>query len=533
MWKLIWTYIGGFFPGFAFIRAFKYLSFLSMKLRVLLIAFLLLAPLAPSISATPPKAGEICSKAGLTKNYNGKKFTCIKSGKKLVWDKGVPIMKSAPSQIPTPQASPSSKSANSPSASSRPTASPSSEQTYIQSAKIAEVKDCKIEDGRKDTSLRFEDYQRNAGFPLQGAILPTKGKINFVTFLIDFSDAQGTEEELQFFRSQEEKFVNWFEIASYGKLKARITTINRWFRATKPSSEFVLSQSNYGMHPKMAQELVDLTGNTFNWQNVDAFIVHFPRLNKSKLFDAQLGRNVLLNFPDGAKKINYQFYGVGTNRMAETQKAKYPDFWSQLWIHENLHDLGLTLHAPGNGFNTGIGQNEASYSLTLSAWDMFKLEWIEDEQVFCAPLNAYSQFTTELVPLEVEGVGYRILVIPVSKFQALVVESRRPVGLSIRWPNSMSGLFVYRVDAAVITDRSSEFNGSGSDNGNNPKFPKWAFYLAPDQRFIDSSLTMSKLNPDKYYQDWLIRVGESVTSDGVKISFVKTGKTDVVQVTKV
>jgi hypothetical protein len=503
-----------------------------MKLRVLIITLLLLAPLTPSISAAPPKAGAICIKAGITKNYMGKKFTCIKSGKRLIWNKGVPIRKSAPSPSLTPPASPSSRTTNSPSASSRPSASPSSEQTYIQSAKIAEVKDCKIEDGRTDTSFRLDDYQRNAGFPLQGAILPTKGKINFVSFLVDFSDAQGTEEELQFFRSQEEKFVNWFEIASYGKLNAGITTINRWFRATKPSSEFVLSQNNYGMHPKIAQELVDLTGNTFNWRNVDAFMVHFPRLNKSKLFDAQLGRNISLNFPDGSKKINYQFYGVGTNRMAETQKAKYPDFWSQLWIHENLHDLGLTLHAPGNGFNTGIGQNEASYSLTLSAWDMFKLEWIEDEQVFCAPLNAFSQFTTELVPLEVEGVGNRILVIPVSKFQALVVESRRPVGLSIRWPNSMSGIFVYRVDTAVITDRSSEFNGSGSDNGNNPKFPKWAFYLAPDQRFIDSTMPMSKLDPEKHYREWLIRVGESVTSDGVKISLVKSGKMDKVQVTR-
>ena len=71
-----------------------------MKLRVLLISLLLLAPLAPSISATPPKAGAICGRAGITKNYNGKKFTCIKSGKKLVWNKGVQI-----SANPKPSAS--------------------------------------------------------------------------------------------------------------------------------------------------------------------------------------------------------------------------------------------------------------------------------------------------------------------------------------------------------------------------------------------------------------------------------------------
>jgi hypothetical protein len=46
-------------------------------------------------------------------------------------------------------------------------------------------------------------------------------------------------------------------------------------------------------------------------------------------------------------------------------------------------------------------------------------------------------------------------------------------------------------------------------------------------------LPASKLDPEKYYQEWLIKVGESVTSDGVKINFVESGKTDIVQVTKV
>ena len=80
------------------------LSLLSMKLRVLLFAFLLSAPLTPSISSTPPKMGAICTKAGITKNYNGKKFTCIKSGKKLVWNKGVAIK--TPTLAPTPTPTP-------------------------------------------------------------------------------------------------------------------------------------------------------------------------------------------------------------------------------------------------------------------------------------------------------------------------------------------------------------------------------------------------------------------------------------------
>ncbi|NBP12668.1 MAG: hypothetical protein EBU38_05450 [Actinobacteria bacterium] len=77
-----------------------------MKLKVLLIALLLLAHQTPSISATSPKAGAFCSKAGITKNYKGKKYTCIKSGKRLVWNKGVTIKQALPTATPTPAPTP-------------------------------------------------------------------------------------------------------------------------------------------------------------------------------------------------------------------------------------------------------------------------------------------------------------------------------------------------------------------------------------------------------------------------------------------
>lgn len=63
--------------------------------------------LFPAFSATPPKAGSVCSKQGLTKTYQGKKFTCVKSSKKLVWNKGVAIKKASPTPTPTPSPSPS------------------------------------------------------------------------------------------------------------------------------------------------------------------------------------------------------------------------------------------------------------------------------------------------------------------------------------------------------------------------------------------------------------------------------------------
>ena len=70
---------------------------------VTVVALLLTLPLTPSQAAV--KAGDTCKKAGVKSVASGKTFTCIKSGKKFVWDKGVAVTK--PSAGSTPSATPS------------------------------------------------------------------------------------------------------------------------------------------------------------------------------------------------------------------------------------------------------------------------------------------------------------------------------------------------------------------------------------------------------------------------------------------
>ena len=85
--------------------------------------------LFPAYSATPPKAGSICSKQGAIKNYQGKRFTCIKSGKKLVWNKGVVKKKASPASTPAPTATPTP--------SPTPTSTPSPEPTVTPTPTLA------------------------------------------------------------------------------------------------------------------------------------------------------------------------------------------------------------------------------------------------------------------------------------------------------------------------------------------------------------------------------------------------------------
>jgi hypothetical protein len=75
-----------------------------------LIALIVIALIASPFNAVAAvKAGDPCKKAGQTATANGKKFTCVKSGKKLAWNKGVavaapkPLPAPAPTPVPTPE----------------------------------------------------------------------------------------------------------------------------------------------------------------------------------------------------------------------------------------------------------------------------------------------------------------------------------------------------------------------------------------------------------------------------------------------
>ncbi len=77
------------------------------KKFLLILSFALLLSLTAPVQATTPKAGAKCNKAGTTATASGKKYTCVKTGNKLVWNKGVATKKPSPVATPTPTPSPS------------------------------------------------------------------------------------------------------------------------------------------------------------------------------------------------------------------------------------------------------------------------------------------------------------------------------------------------------------------------------------------------------------------------------------------
>ena len=88
------------------------------------------AAVALALVVTPPasaavKEGAACKKAGQSSTVSGRKFTCVKKGSKLVWNKGVAV-KSTPT---APATAAASAAPAAPAMSATPMASKSAEPT--------------------------------------------------------------------------------------------------------------------------------------------------------------------------------------------------------------------------------------------------------------------------------------------------------------------------------------------------------------------------------------------------------------------
>jgi hypothetical protein len=105
----------------------------------LVLLSLLLSLVTPSYSFGAVKAGSVCKKLNSTTTVSGYKYTCIKSGKKLVWSKGLKV-----------------KAVN-PALDSKPTQNPVVSWSTVRSSKVAELRNLLntfwVADSYKDATL--------------------------------------------------------------------------------------------------------------------------------------------------------------------------------------------------------------------------------------------------------------------------------------------------------------------------------------------------------------------------------------------
>jgi len=110
-----------------------------------------------AVAADVPKLK--CTRVGQSIIYRNQKFTCVKKGGKLVWDKGVPLPAKSttpsPSATPTPSPTPSATQSPTPSPSASPSASPSKAQIKVAKSSDVPANSVKLISAGANTGLIF------------------------------------------------------------------------------------------------------------------------------------------------------------------------------------------------------------------------------------------------------------------------------------------------------------------------------------------------------------------------------------------
>ena len=388
------------------------------------------------------------------------------------------------------------------------------------------VEMCKIPDGRpaylqgypRGATVNGEQVAGGVGFPFTVGRFPIKGEANIILAMVSFEDTEEfVDSPDEFLGPQARKITQWSDYWSQGQFRYNFQIVENWVRIPMKSSE---ATSNDEV---LARQILEQFPPGIDYSSVDGtFIYWAPGLvAEGHDFGIRVGSNEN-PFAVGEKRPGLfwapsKWHTETTNgNLTLDLKMRYT--WSHL-IHEFLHEQGLNMHAPGNGWQTGLGQNQypdpgrGFFSAALPAWELFIMGWLRDQQVHClTDKDLFEEQQAILTSLEISGGERKALVIEAaSSDEFLVVESRRPVGYS-EWNSSEKGIFVYRADPTIVY----QDDHSSGDCGNDPRFPKWSYYLFPDSETA---------NPDSWCGDFrvaLVREGESVTHNGVVISLAKS-----------
>ena len=424
-----------------------------------LIALLVITPLLLSsqlsTSHAAAKAGAKCTKVGSKSVVGAKTFTCIKSGKKLVWDKGVSAV-----------------------------------------VAVDLLADCKlpVADGRGDVSI--------GGWPRIDERLKSTGGVIATVVMVDFPDAPASMTPTDAF-ARISPSADVFNEMSYGKLSYTFKPQLKWYRMSKKSTDYVAGGWTFIKHREYITEAAKLADVDIDFNKTDSLII--------------------LANPD-ARGMGYSgpaFAAIRKNGI--TLDGKYIsngatsaydlNNWKSIWLnHEVTHTLGLvdlyasTQSNPANRYDNLRYTGEFSYmgfssyesnAPSLFAFERWNLGWINDSQIKCLK-DAKS---TELIsPVQTSG-GVKAVVIPISRTKAVVIESRRAIGIDKNI--AKSGALVYVVDSSI-------------QSGQGPVriFPS---DVSSDPRYLKAPRAL----------------GESVTTEGVTIKVTKSDNSgDTVEITK-
>jgi hypothetical protein len=207
-------------------------------------------------------------------------------------------------------------------------------------------------------------------------------------------------------------------------------------------------------------------------------------------------------------------------------------FWSW-FLHENLHNQGLLGHAPNQGSPLGIMTSQWGVRVPLQTWDSLILDWQLPNDIYCLSKENIVKSEVVMSPLEREEFGTKAIMIRLSEYEVLVIESRRDdkwvldVDKNGGKSPDLNGLVVYKVDVS-----KAQPYGVTEPTGSNWKdfSTSFAYYIrnpAPSKGYSNYP------GREPFDLNFILKQGESLTYQGIKITFSTSFTHDTVVIEKI
>ena len=347
----------------------------------LALAIVVLLSLSSPVYAAAPKAGSKCTKVGQTSTSAGIKYTCVKSGKKLVWNKGVALKKSEPAPAPSAETKAEVKNL----LSSDPRITPLSALTSMDI--------CKTVDKTPDYAWGGKILHRN-GFPRPDFSVAGKKSAKILVVPIIFNNLPFREEKIQrgqIFSSDVDLLNETiplikesFKTLSVQRFEVEIDVLpkSQWlvFNRDNPLSG-VWGVDNF----TTLMEIIEKEKPDFNFDGYDtfAFISGNGLPGQMGLGSAQASHPRVKNSKSGFMNAILMLGGI-TN--------------TTLWVHEFGHslfsfeDLYLFSQASSGTTRQKLGDVSVpskwdlmsdSSKVSLLGWNKFLIGWLYDSEVRC------------------------------------------------------------------------------------------------------------------------------------------------------
>ena len=429
----------------------------------------------------------------------------------------------------------------------------------------------------------------STGFPMVPDMNPSIGTLEVAFLAIDFPDSPGSKAQLDQIRTIAVEFTEYFRIASGGRLQANFRFGDRVFRVPKDSGTFGL-QGSGGLARDLTVEVVEAADPHIDFTGVHSLFMLIPETNTQIANDWHYPPhpgNLGPGNGHGGEGDKSDVFSVMSDEGAirawdgNGYFSFRPDIVrlggvTMFYVHETLHDIGISdlyrygyqsadeIMATGPA-NLPMGEwsvmsHQNGNAREIIAWHRFLLGWLGDEQVYCRPFGSLADVEISLSPLTREQAGYKAVMIPVSDRKVIVIESRRAEGYSATAGDMAIGVDVdgvrkraylrdFGADGLLVyTYDTSVMDGSGQAWVQIPdgRPSEWAMSTCPitdcmspaDASTVRDNpwVIIDPDNPDNIliegHLDPLLRLGDSITVEGVTIKLLTSGEYDRIRISK-